>query len=388
VVDVAETGMWVLELAVLIFLAKILEGYSRRINTPRIVFFVLLGVTLAFIRYYTGYALSDVLEAFATLGIVALLFLAGLEGSLKYFMRGLKDAGIIALGGVLAAVGFGLSTIILLGLDFGKALAIGIILSATSVSVTVDTLSEMNKLNTKEAMLIIEAAVVDDVLGLILLSFLGAYKNGLDIFSLTVVPVSAFIVWYLTAWFSNKYMGSILKAIGRLNVLYGLESVSLAILLLFAFLGHSLGLSYILLAYAYGIGLASNRYFARKAYSATSLIAAIFAPLFFIYVGYKLDVEYLYSVNLLSIAYVLTIVTILGFLSKFVGCYLSARLVGLNHKSATVIGVGMIPRSEVAMVATALAYDLGLIKADLFAASLVMILSTVLVTPILLKKVF
>ncbi len=383
----SESEFWVLELALLILTAKMLEGLSRRVSVPRIVFFVMLGVLLAFARYFFGYNISGVLEAFATLGIVSLLFLAGLEGSLRYFIRGLKDAGIIALGGVLGAIGCGLLTVFIFNLNIIEALAIGIILSATSVSITVDALSEMNKLNTREAMLIVEAAVVDDVIGLVLLSFLSTYENGINLLSMTVIPISAFIIWYFTAWFSSRYMDKILKTIGRLNVLYGVEASSLAILLMLAFVAHGIGLSYILLAYAYGIGLATNRYFAKRIRESTGLIAAIFAPLFFIYVGYKLDLEYLLAIDVASIIYVIIIMVLLGFISKLIGCYIGARLVGLRHKNALIVSVGMMPRSEVAMVASTLAYELELIEADLFAASLVMILSTALLTPILLRKI-
>lgn len=376
-----------MELSLFIMLSKILEGFSHKSGIPRIIFFVLLGIMLSFIRFSTGYSISSVLEAFAILGIVSLLFLAGLEGSLKYFVRGLRDAGIIALGGILGALGCGLLTYYVLGLDFPEALAIGIILSATSVSVTVDALSEMNKIHTREAMLIVEAAVVDDVIGLILLSFLSSYEENIGLSNIVIVPLLAFIIWCLTAWFSSRYMDRVLKVMKKLNVLYGIEAVSLSILLMLAFIAHGIGLSFILLAYAYGIGMAVNRYFAKRIRESTGLIASVFAPLFFIYVGYKLDLEYLFMFELTSIIYVVIIIVGLGFLSKLAGCYISARLTGLDHKNSLTIGIGMIPRSEVAMVASTMAYELGLIEADIYAAVLVMIFSTVLLAPVLLKKI-
>ena len=382
-----DEEFWILELALLILGAKLLEGLSRKIGIPRIVFFVVLGVFLALLKYFLGYSLSGVLEAFATLGIVSLLFIAGLEGSLRYFVRGLKDAGIIALGGVLGALCCGLITIFILNLNLVEAVAIGIILSATSVSITVDTLTELNRMNTREAMLIVEAAVVDDVIGLVLLSFLGGFRDNIDPFSLAIIPLSAFIIWYLTAWFSSRYMDKVLKTVGRLRVLYSIETVSLAILLILSSIAHGIGLSYILLAYAYGIGLATNRYFAKKIRESTRLFAAIFAPLFFIYVGYKLDIEYLFSMNLFTILLMSAVMIVLGFTSKLLGCYVSGRAVGLNHEKSLIVGVGMIPRSEVAMVASTLAYELELIEADLYASILIMILSTALLTPIILKKV-
>ncbi len=382
-----EAEIWLLELAILILIAKLFEGLAKKTGIPRVVFFVILGVCMAYMKFLFNYTVSSVLEAFATFGIVSLLFLAGLEGSLRYFIRGLKTAGIIAVGGVVGALLCGFLAMAILKLGLNEAIAIGIVFSATSVSVTITTFEELGMLNTREAMLIVEAAVVDDVIGLVLLSFLGAFKEEVEYMTLLSIPVIAFLVWYGTAWFSSKYMDSVLKNIGKLRVFYGVEAFALAILFILAFLAQEIGLSSILLAYAYGIGLASHRYFAKKIGGAVGFISAVFAPLFFIYVGYKLDVEYLHSIDILSILYIVAVIIVLGFASKIIGCYIASRLIGLPHKSSLVVSIGMVPRSEVAMIASTLAYELGLIEADLFAAHLTMILATVLLAPIVLKKI-
>ncbi len=381
------TETWLFEIAILILVAKSIEGLAYRIGIPRVVFFVLLGILIAFVKFFTGYVFSTVLEVFSTIGIVSLLFLAGLEGSLRYFIRGLKVAGLIAVGGVAGAMCCGFLAMILFNVDWLTAFAFGVILSATSVSVTVSALEEMGKLDSREAMLIVEAAVVDDVIGLVLLSFLSAFQQHVNYLWLLSIPFIAFLVWYGTAWFSSKYMDIIYKYIGRIGAIRGIEAFTIAILFILAFVAQELGLASVLLAYAYGIGVATHRYFAKRVKDSVGFIAAIFSPLFFIYVGYRLDIEYLSNIDLLSILYAVIIIVAFGFISKLVGCYLAARAMGLSHKSSLVIGIGMIPRSEVAMIAATISYEINLIGPDLFAAYLVMILATVIISPILLKKV-
>ncbi|MET1160644.1 MAG: cation:proton antiporter [Thermoprotei archaeon] len=382
-----EVEIWLFEIAVLIIAAKLLEGISIRTGIPRVVFFTLLGVMISFIGFISNYILSEILGVFATLGIISLLFLAGLESSLKYFVRGLKHAGIVAIGGVLGALGFALLAIPLLNMTLYEAFLIGVVLAATSVSVTVSVFEELGKLDLPEATTIVEAAVVDDVIGLILLSFLsgtGSTVNPLVMFS---IPFIAFIIWYSTAILASRYMDILLKKVLKIGAIKGIEAFSFSILLILAFIAEKIGLASILLAYAYGIGLATHRYFARKVEEYARMLSAIFAPLFFIYVGYRLDFEYLLSLDLFTIVYVVTVITVLGFLSKFIGCYIAARAVGYNHKSSLIIGIGMIPRSEVAMVAATAAYELELIASDLYAAYIVMILLTTILSPIILRRV-
>jgi len=162
-------------------------------------FFVILGMCVAIVSYYTGIGLSIELKAFSTLGIVSLLFLAGLEGSLRFFVKGLKAGGLIALGGVFGALASGFILMFLLNLGFVESFAIGVILSATSVSVTVSTLEEMDKLDTREAMLIVEAAVVDDVIVLVLLNFLNIFSMEMNLIWIVLTPLIAFMIWYGTA---------------------------------------------------------------------------------------------------------------------------------------------------------------------------------------------
>jgi len=146
-----------------------------------------------------------------------------------------------------------------------------------------------------------------------------------------------------------------LKRVSKLKLEYGVEIFTISILFLLAFIAEEIGLSAVLIAYAYGIGLASHRYFASRKREAVGLISALFAPLFFIYVGYKLNIGYLMKINLASIAYLIIMIVLFGFISKIVGCYVFSRIVGLSHRSSLLIGVGMVPRSEVAMISASLA---------------------------------
>jgi len=380
------TETWLLEIAVLILVAKLLEGLSKRIRLPQVVFLVTFGVILSVFKYSAGLELSGIIEALATLGIVLLLFMAGLEGSLRFLIRGFRAAGLIAFGGIIASLAFGVIASIVLGLELIQGFALGVVFSATSVSVTVSVFEELGKIDSKEAMYIIEAAVIDDVAGLVLLSFLYTIRSAINLLYTSLIPFAALAIWFGTAFLTSKYADGLLKEVGRLGVTRGTEAFAIAILFLLAFIAQEVGLASILLAYAYGVGLASHRYFAKKIASSSEILIAIFAPLFFITVGYKLDVSYLMTVSVAAIIGVSALITVLGFLSKLLGCYIASRALKLDHRSSLVISIGMIPRSEVAMIAAATAYSLELINTSIYTACIVMTLASVIISPIVLRR--
>uniref|UniRef100_A0A7C2Z8S8 Cation:proton antiporter n=1 Tax=Ignisphaera aggregans TaxID=334771 RepID=A0A7C2Z8S8_9CREN len=382
----APTETWLLEIAVLILIAKFLEGMSKRIRLPQVVFLVAFGVILSVFRYSTGLELSSVIEALATLGIVLQLFMAGLEGSLRLLIWGFRAAGLIAFGGIAGSLAFGVIASSILGLDLIQGFALGVVFSATSVSVTVSVFEELGMVDSKEAMYIIEAAVIDDVAGLVLLSFLYTTKSAANLLYISLIPFAAFAIWFGTAFLTSRYADDLLKEISRLGATRGIEVVAIAILFLLAFIAQELGLASILLAYAYGVGLASHRHFAKRIAGSSEILVAIFAPLFFITVGYNLDISYLMTVSVATVICVSALITVFGFLSKIVGCYISSRALKLDHKSSLIIGVGMTPRSEVAMIAATTAYSLGLIDTTVYVACIVMVLVSVIISPIILRR--
>ncbi|HDI02384.1 MAG TPA: cation:proton antiporter, partial [Ignisphaera sp.] len=291
-IGIEQSYLWLLEVALLIMGAKLLEAIFIRIGLARILAYLSLGLILAVLRHSTGFEISDVTIALANIGIISLLFQAGLESTLRHFIRGIKEAGIVAVGGVIGALVAGFALIPLLCRSVSEAFALGVVLSATSISVTVKTFEELGALGSPEAQVIIGAAVVDDVIGLALLSILyGMSLNELDVVHSIGIPILAFSFWFATAWLANRYAPNLFKFILKLRLEAGITSLAFAIVLFLAYIASTIGLSTILLAYAFGLGIAGFRYVARKIEEALRVLTSIFAPLFFIYVGSRIDIE-------------------------------------------------------------------------------------------------
>jgi len=381
---VNEAGFeWLLEVALLLALAKTLEFVSVKIGLLRVVAWLLAGLIVSSFRAFVAYEPSPVLRALAQLGIILLLFEAGLEGSLKTFVRGFKRVSLVAAGGVIGAVLSGLAAVSILGMPLISGLALGVILSATSVSVTVKTFEELGALSSVEAQTIVGAAVVDDVIGLALLGLLsGAAGLG----SVAIIAPAAFGLWFATAVVADKASKGLFKAVLAEPIEAGAEATALILTLLLAYVAMRVGLSAILLAYAFGMGIAGFRYVARRVGERLRVLALLFAPLFFVYAGYQVDLQKLASIGFGRTAIVVAVVLALAFISKILGCYIPARLSGLSGRPSLVVGVGMTPRAEVMTIAATLSLERGVIDQSLYLALLLVVPVTSFVTPIVIRK--
>ncbi len=379
---------WLLEVAVLIIMARVLEAGFARIGLPRIIAYIVLGIAVAGFRYSAGVELTSVTIALANIGIMSLLFLAGLESDLRQFTENMKSVGIVALGGVVGAVATSLLVFTLIGRSFNESLAMGIILSATSISITVKTFEELGALNTLEAQLVIGAAVVDDVIGLALLSLLHGFTvKSTDVIHVVAIPILAFVAWFGTAYLANMLTPRLFSMVSRLGHEASVVSIAFALLLLFAYMGSTMGLSPILLAYALGLGIAGSGYFAQRIRESTWIISSIFTPLFFIYAGSRLEIGEL-SRELPAELTTIILVVAVALTSKVIGCYVASRAIGLDNIRSLIIGVGMVPRAEVVLTAATLSLGIGAIKQDMFAGTLLSIPITQILTPIVIKSLY
>ena len=379
------TASWMLEFAILLGLAKLSEIFFVKIGLPRVLGYVIVGLLLSAMNF----TVSDVIHALALLGIITLLFNAGLESSTREFFRGLKSSGIIAVGGVVGAVLAGLVTIPLLHTSFTEAIAIGVILSATSVSLTVKTLEELGSLNSREANAIVGAAVVDDVLGLALLSTLPGIKEGIiSLDSIIGVSALAFAFW-LAVSFGFQFMSRpLFKTLMRTRMEAPLITIIFIILMLLSYLASYIKLSAILLAYAFGLGLASYPYLAHRLSQDIAPVVALFTPLFFVYAGVIVELEELVEYEIGHYTYIVVTLILLAMASKVFGCYIAARIAGFSNMDSLIIGVGMMPRAEVMLTSATLSLQLGLIRTHIYTGILMILPVTSLIVPILLKTLY
>ena len=400
----------VFQIAVIMLVAKLAGEFTERfLKQPSVLGEILIGVVISpfllgpyiwipglgplFPVEGHGYVpVSSELYSIAQIAVILLLFIAGLETDLKLFLRYAFPAFVVGMGGVIFSFVFGQVTTVWMGHAESymapAALFMGAIMTATSVGITARILSEMKKLNTPEGITILGAAVVDDVLGLIVLSLVMViseavlHGGGISWGHLGIVSLKAFgywvallAVWILlakpVAWLLRKF-----KSQGAWVVLI------LSICFFFAALSEVFGLAMIVGAYAVGLAF-SQTDVAEELTEKLSGFYQAFVPVFFVVTGMMVNVFAFKEVLVFGI-----IITILAILSKVLGCGLPAMTVGFNIMGGTRVGVGMLPRGEVALIIASTGLARGIISQDIYGVAILMTLVTTLLAPLFLVPLF
>ncbi len=375
-------------IAVILIVAKLLEEFIAHYGYPPILGDILAGIILgpSVLDYLTPEVVAD-LDLLKWLGIVSLLFLAGMETKFSEFIHGIRENLLVALGGIIFSYILGYLTGLFLGLSQSASLFLGATLTATSVGLTVKTLTDLGAIGTRFFNTIVGAAVLDDVGGLIVLGLTVALvaSGAARIYDLLLTVLIA-VTFYVTILFALHYgsnkLWRAMKYLGRLEdtpIVY-----LLALTLIVAWASVKFNLSLVVGAYAAGLAFSEIRG-AEDVVKRFSLIPNIFASLFFVLSTAIVDIkpylthpEYLGFIGLVLVA---------GVLGKIVGCGLFAKLSRFNWYQSLFVGFGMLPRAEVALVITTLGMTYGAFGAynDAVAASvIILIYATSLSTPIIL----
>lgn len=383
---VAVSYDFLLTIAIIMLFTKIFGLTSERVHMPQVVGALVAGVLVGpSVLGWVGE--TDFLVKTAEIGVIILMFNAGLDTDLKELKKTGFASFVIAVIGVIVPLIGGIGCYLAFEsrpadpMNMLKAAFIGVVLTATSVSITVETLREMGKLKSKVGTAILGAAVIDDILGIVVLTVLTAFTDP------TVQPfwVFARIVGFFVFVLVVGYV--MYKAFIKMDQMWHKHRRIAIYALVFAFLMSYIaeklfGIADITGAYFAGIvlcNLSSTRdYVASK----TNVLGyMLFSPLFFASIGIKTNLEGL-SGTIVLFAVVLTVVAIL---TKIIGCGLGARLMGFPTYDAVSIGLGMVSRGEVALIVAQKGEQAGLIDPAMFPAIVLVVIVTTLVTPILLK---
>jgi Kef-type K+ transport system membrane component KefB len=372
------------QLSLLLFVS--LAGYliASKINQSAVVWEILVGIAigpslLGLITY------TQSVQSFAQLGAVVLLFVVGLEFNIKdvFTIR----YGVIALIGVIIPWVGGYLLAMFFGYDFISSVFVGTALTATSVAITANVLREMGKLQTEAAKAIIGAAVIDDVLGLLVLSFsMEVARKTMSIAPLVLIIIEATVFMVLGAWVGHRYLSALLERFDatRLAKRYPETVFILAMMIafLYAMVAGLIGLSAIVGSFLAGVALTGVIIKQGKNFKeGAEYLQIIFASIFFVSLGILAD----FHVLTLQILWFLIALTTVAFLTKIIGCYLGARIGRLSHKTSLTIGMGMAPRGEVAMIVALIGLNLGVIQQDIYISLILMSLLTTIFVPIVLR---
>jgi Kef-type K+ transport system membrane component KefB len=379
-----------LDLAIILLSTKLFGLLTRRLQMPQVVGALLAGLLLGptFLNILHE---TDFIAKMAELGVILLMFSAGMETDVKELKRTGKASFVIAafgvliplVGGFLAAGIFSDTLTEATKIEMLRNIFIGVVLTATSVSITVETLREMGKLKSPAGTAILGAAIIDDILGIIILTIImGFASEGVSMMGIVFRIGGFFVFAIISGIIFNKIFAHMTDKYGRKRrvPIYGL-----ILCLMFAYIAEEFfGIADITGAYLAGIiiaNLGSHDYINEKV-EITSYM--LFSPIFFASIGIKTAIETM-NFNILIFALVLLAIAIL---TKVVGCGIGARMMGYSKEDALRIGVGMVSRGEVALIVASKGMSAGLITEQAFAPLIIVVLVTTLITPILLKMVY
>ena len=376
-----------LQMSLLLFVA--LGGYliASRINQSVVIGLILVGLiigpsALGLITY------TDFVASLAHLGAVILLFVIGLEFNVSEILS-LRNGVIAGVGVIVPWIGgYGLS--LMFGFSTPTAIFIGTALTATSIAITANVLKELGKLQTEAARAIIGAAVIDDVLSLLALSISTDVVNGTisaeDIAFVAIKAVAFILIAGAVGIFViSKYVER-LDATGFCKKFPEVIFIfAMMMAFLYAIFAEVVGLSAIVGAFIAGVSFEGIRLTHSKDFrEGAEYLRIIFASIFFVSLGILADLRTLTP----EIFLFLIILTLVAILTKLIGCGVPAFLMGLCRKDALIVGFGMAPRGEVAMIVALIGLETGIIGQSVYVVLVLMSLLTTIITPVIYRNWF
>jgi Kef-type K+ transport system membrane component KefB len=309
------------------------------------------------------------------------MFLAGLETDWDQLRATGKAAFVAASLGVVVPLAGGFGLAVLFGLPPIEALFVGVILTATSVSITAQTLMEMGSLQTVEGATVLGAAVIDDVIGLVVFSLVvGLTSSGAEQTNLGWLAAYLLIFFVASATLGPWLIARVLSLAERLRGAEAMLAIALAIGLLYGVAAERAGLAAITGAYMAGLLINRRNTYPEITERTKVLAYGLFVPIFLVKTGMDAHLDALGP----ALVFVLA-TTMVAVVAKIVGCGIGARVCGLSPHQSLVVGVGMISRGEVALVVATLALSSGAISQAVFGATVVVVVATTLITPPLLR---
>jgi len=370
---------FILYLLLILIATKIAGDLSVRLGQPSVLGKLIIGIILgpAALGWVEN---NDFILYFSEIGVLLLMFLAGLETDLDQLKKNWKAAFAVAIIGIILPFigGFGIGELFRLNTTY--SLFIGILLCATSVRITVQVLKDMNKLNSPEGSTILGAAVVDDVLVVVLLAVMTSFLGtGVEV-SIGLL-IGKKVIFFIGVLLAGAFLvPKMLKILSKLKVTEPVVSIALVICFAFAYFADILGMAGIIGAFAAGIAISQTNYKHTVESKVEPIAYAVFVPVFFVSIGLNVSFSGIES----QIGFIVALV-IVAILTKLVGGAIGAKLTGFKNRSSLIIGAGMVSRGEVALIIAATGLQESLLLPEYFTAIVVVIIATTLFAPPLLK---
>lgn len=368
----------IFQIGILLLGANIGGLISKNLKQPAVLGQILAGMLLGIVMEKT-----EIISSISEIGIIFFLFIAGLETDVKELKSSGKSSIAIAVMGVIVPMLLVSGVAYYMTQSLISSLIVGLISIATSVSISVQTLQEIGFLRTRQGVGILGAAIIDDIIGVILLTLIigiAIPNAATNIFIVIAKIILVFIIISIVGFI-------ILRILSRMKMFSNFKDkvvgLALVVCLLLAYISEELGVAAITGAYFTGVIFSMTPYSHKISHDVHTMTSIFFGPIFFagIGLGVAFDAftkDIFYGILLL----------ILGILGKIVGCGWGAKVTGFKKRQALQIGIGMVPRAEVALIIANLALHLSLINQKEFSSAIILVIGSTLITPPLLKWSF
>ena len=384
-----------ISLSILLFSAKIFAEIFQRIKQPVVLGELLAGIivgpyALGGLPLFGGeplVVLDETIKYIGELAAIIILFIAGLEITPREFLRGGIASFTVGALGVIVPFSVGFIVLSIYGFDSFETLLIATALTATSIAISIQVLTELGKMQSKEARLILGAAIVDDILAIAILSVVVTMVQSGNT-SPQIMDI-AFIILKILGLFAVLLIGAIflIPRILHREKLWrskgSIEGITTAIFFGIAGIAAYVGLSPIVGAFAAGMAVASTK-LVKQVEEYAHKLQFIFAPLFFAIIGAQVDLR---GVNI-DVLIISGIIIAIAISTKLVGCGLPS-FIFLKEKTGSMrVGIGMISRGEVGLIVAGVGITSGVLSTDVYTSIIIMVATTTIITPIWLKKSF
>lgn len=381
-------------LVAVILLAAKAAGYtSVRLGQPSVLGELLVGILLGpsllnllHLPFLDGEKLGETIKELGELGVLLLMFIAGLDLHFEELTRNTKVSALAGTLGVLSPVLLGTATGLLFRFGWETALFLGLMLGATSVSISAQTLMELKALRTRVGLGLLGAAVFDDVLVILLLSiFLAVMSGGTSVVGVLLILGRMVVFLALSVMFGLFLLPKLVRAIAPLPISQSVLTLAIVILLFYGIAAEVVGgMAAITGAFVAGLMFARCEEKERLERGMSALAYSFFVPIFFVGIGLAVDVRQLEQGAL----FLTGTIVIVAIVSKMLGAGLGARWGGLDWREAWQLGAGMVSRGEVGLIVANVGLGAGLVTSSMFSAVVGMVLVSTLITPPMLRGLF
>src|SRR5215207_2733254 len=385
----------VITLAILLFTAKLFAELFHRIKMPVVLGELLAGIVvgpfaLGALPLVDGeplVVLDETVRHIGEISAIVILFIAGLEITPREFLRGGAASFTVGSLGVVVPFFVGYYVFTAFGLEALEAMLIATALTATSIAITIQVLTELGKMQTKEARLILGAAIVDDILAIAALSVVTTMVQTGNI-TPDIIDIT-FLILKILGLFAVLLIGAVIVIPKVLHVerLWrsegSIEGITTAAFFGVAGIAAFIGLSPIVGAFSVGMAVASTRVI-KQVEEYVSKLGIIFAPLFFAIIGAQVDLR---GINI-EVLYLSGIIIAIAIITKLIGCGLPALIFLKEKTNAIKVGIGMISRGEVGLIVAGVGVSSGALSTDIYTIVIIMVAVTTVITPVWLKMVY